>query len=87
MTLLSAILLCITPSNYDIAVFLVNSLKLLTKCYNQHQINSGMAKKQEQARGDHLWRSCSLFLVGIFHSFCRRVKYPYTRLIHMTSTK
>ncbi len=44
-----------------------------------------MALKEEQVCDDSLWRSCSLFLVGIVHSSCELVKYPYTNRIHLIS--
>ncbi len=63
--------------NYYIAVSLGDSCthKPLKSISNQQQYGL----KQEQVHGDHLWRSYSLFVVGIFHSSCRFVKYPYAK--------
>ncbi len=41
----------------------------MTSTSNQY---CSMEYKQEQVRHDHLWSSCSLFLIG-------PVKYPYTK--------
>ncbi len=45
----------------------------LTSTSNQY---CSMAWNQEQVRGDQLWRSCSLFLIGIFDLSFGLVKYP-----------
>ncbi len=57
--------------------------KTLKSTSNQY---CDMIYKQEQVCDDHLWRSCSLFLIGIFHSSWGLVKYPYTKAINMIST-
>ena len=51
-----------------------------------HQKQIVWHKNKNKFVVDHLWRSCSLFLLGIFHSSFGLVKYPYAKTIHMIST-
>ncbi len=52
----------------------VNSLQLFIKHKN---IKAKVVWiKQEQVCGDQLWGSCSLFVGGLFHSYCGLLKCP-----------
>ncbi len=80
-------LLWITTPNYYIAVIPVNSLKL----YINIKINIKSIVVWHKNKNKFGVTICEnhvhCFLVGIFHSSCRLMQYPYTKTIQMLSTE